>query len=102
MVDGTSSELKSAEEILEKHKNDEHHDEFGISTGINSDDVEKYDSKKGIYLTIIKPIKKDLNSEMGEIKLIVPLLKSQISLLPNYLIENKDKYSTSGLIRRGS
>lgn len=83
------TELKSAEEIFEKHKNDEHHDEFEL-TGIKLDDVKNM--IQGRYIPYDhKADKKELDSKWGK-NIKVPLVKIDNKFLPKYLIENKDKY----------
>ena len=83
------TEIKSAEEILEKHKNDEHHDEFEL-TGIKLDDVKNM--IQGRYIPYDhKADKKELDSKWGK-NIKVPLVKIDNKFLPKYLIENKDKY----------
>lgn len=83
------TELKSAEEIFEKHKNDEHHDEFEL-TGIKLDDVKNMIQNRYIPYDH-RADKKDLNSKWGK-NIKVPLVKIDNKFLPKYLIENKDKY----------
>ena len=85
------TELKTPKEIYMKHKNDEHHDEFDM-TGITEADIEKMVKDK--YIPYDHSIdKKDLKSKWGK-KIRVNLTKIDDDKLPNYLIENKSKYST--------
>ena len=85
------TELKTPKEIYMKHKNDEHHDEFDM-TGITEADIEKMVKDK--YIPYDHSIdKKDLKSKWGK-KIKVNLTKIDDDKLPNYLIENKSKYST--------
>ena len=85
------TELKTPKEIYMKHKNDEHHDEFDM-TGITEADIEKMVKDK--YIPYDHSIdKKDLKSKWGK-KIRVNLTKIDDDKLPNYLIENKPKYST--------
>ncbi len=83
------TEIKTAEEIFEKHMNDEHHDEFEL-TDINLDDVKNMIQNRYIPYDH-KVDKKDLNSKWGK-NVKVPLTKIDSKYLPKYLIENKDKY----------
>ena len=85
------TELKTPKEIYMKHKNDEHHDEFDM-TGITEADIENMVKDK--YIPYDHSIdKKDLKSKWGK-KIRVNLTKIDDDKLPNYLIENKSKYST--------
>ncbi len=83
------TEIKTAEEIFEKHKNDEHHDEFEL-TGINLDDVKNMIQNRYVPYDH-KVDKKDLNLKWDK-NVKVPLIKIDSKYLPKYLIENKDKY----------
>ena len=83
------TEIKSAEEIYEKHKNDEHHDEFEL-TGIKLEDVKNM--IKNRYISYNHNVdKKDFNLKWSK-NIKVKLSKISNSFLPKYLIENKKKY----------
>ena len=84
------AQIKSPEEIYEKHKNDEHHDEFEL-TGIKLDDVKKMVVNRYIHYNH-KADKKDFNSKWGK-DIKVKLLKTQDAVLPKYLVQNKKKYN---------
>ena len=84
------AQIKSPEEIYEKHKNDEHHDEFEL-TGIKLDDVKKMVVNRYIHYNH-KADKKDFNSKWGK-NIKVKLLKTQDEVLPKYLVQNKKKYN---------
>lgn len=84
------TEIKSPEEIYEKHLNDEHHDEFEL-TGIKLDDIRKMIQNKYIHYNH-KADKKDFILKWGK-NIKVKLSKINDNLLPKYLIENKKKYS---------
>ena len=58
------TEIKSAEEIFEKHKNDEHHDEFEL-TGISLEDVRSMIKNRIIPYDHMAD-KKDLESKWGK------------------------------------
>ena len=58
------SEIKTPEEILEKHQNDEHHDEFEL-TNIGLDDVKKMIKDRYIHYDH-KADKKDFSSKWGK------------------------------------
>lgn len=84
------TEIKSPEEIYEKHKNDEHHDEFEL-TGISLEDVKNM--IKDRYIPYNHSVdKKDFNSKWGK-NIKVQLTKISNEHLPMYLIENKKKYT---------
>ena len=83
------TEIKSAEEIFEKHKNDEHHDEFEL-TGISIEDVRSMIKNRVVPYDHMAD-KKDLNSKWGK-DIKIPLSKIDNELLPKYLIQNKKKY----------
>ena len=83
------TELKSPKEILIKHKNDEHHDEFDL-TGINEEDIEKMINNHYIpynHSVDQREFEKKWNKS-NKIK----LKKVNNDILPNYLVENQDKY----------
>ena len=83
------TELKNPEEIFTKHKNDEHHDEFDL-TGINKSDIE--DMVRNKYIPYDhKADKKDLNKKWNKNNRVY-LSKINDNKLPNYLIDNKNKY----------
>ena len=83
------TEIKSAEEIYEKHKNDEHHDEFEL-TGIKLEDVKNM--IKNRYISYNHNVdKKDFNLKWSK-NIKVKLSKISNSFLPKYLIENKKVY----------
>ena len=84
------TDIKSPEEIYEKHLNDEHHDEFEL-TGIKLDDIRKMIQNKYIHYNH-KADKKDFILKWGK-NIKVKLSKINDNLLPKYLIENKKKYS---------
>ena len=85
------TEIKSPEEIYEKHKNDEHHDEFEL-TGITLEDVKSMIKNRYISYNH-KADKKNLNLRWGK-NIKVQLSKIKYDLLPEYLVRNKEKYST--------
>ena len=83
------TELKKAKDILFKHKNDEHHDEFDL-TGINENDIE--DMIKNNYIPYDHSVdKKELDQKWNKTNRIY-LNKINDNKLPKYLIENKNKY----------
>ena len=84
------AEIKSPEEIYEKHKNDEHHDEFEL-TGIQLEDVRNMIKNKYIPYDH-KTEKKNFNSRWGK-DIRIPLSKINENELPKFLIANKKKYS---------
>ena len=84
------SEIKSPEEIYKKHINDEHHDEFEL-TGINLDDVKNMIKNRYIHYNH-KADKKDLNKRWGK-DVRVKLTKVNEDLLPEFIVENRKKYS---------
>ena len=84
------TEIKSPEEIYKKHINDEHHDEFEL-TGINLDDVKKMISNRYIHYNH-RADKKDLNKRWGK-DVRVKLTKVNEDLLPEFIVENRKKYS---------
>lgn len=84
------TEIKSPEEIYEKHKNDEHHDEFEL-TGITLDDVKNMIKNRYIPYDHSAD-KKNFNSRWGK-NVKITLSKVNNNLLPKYLIENKQQYS---------
>jgi len=83
------SEIKSPEEIFEKHQNDEHHDEFEL-TKIGLEDIKNMISKRYIHYDH-KADKKDFNSKWSK-DVQVKLSKINDEVLPKYLIKNKKKY----------
>ena len=85
------SEIKSPEEIFEKHQNDEHHDEFEL-TNIELDDVKKMINNRYIHYDH-KADKKDFSSKWGK-DVKVKLSKVSEEELPKYLIQNKKKYNS--------
>ena len=83
------TELKSPQEIFIKHKNDEHHDEFDL-TDINEQDVEEM--VKNAYIPYDHTADKtDLKKKWSKQNRIY-LTKINDNKLPNYLINNKNKY----------
>ena len=83
------TELKSPNEIFIKHKNDEHHDEFDL-TGINETDIE--DMVKNRYISYDHSAdKRDLKKKWNRNNRVY-LSKINDNKLPNYLINNKNKY----------
>ena len=83
------SEIKTPEEIYEKHQNDEHHDEFEL-TNIRLDDVKKMIKDRYIHYDH-KADKKDFKSKWGK-DIKVQLAKINNEELPKYLVKNKNKY----------
>jgi beta-1,4-mannosyl-glycoprotein beta-1,4-N-acetylglucosaminyltransferase len=83
------SMIKSPEEIFEKHKNDEHHDEFEL-TNIGLEDVQKMINDRYIHYDH-KADKKDFKSKWGK-DIKVQLSKINNEELPKYLLKNKNKY----------
>ncbi len=84
------AEIKSPEEIYEKHKNDEHHDEFEL-TGIQLEDVRNMIKNKYIPYDH-KTEKKNFSSRWSR-DIRIPLSKINENELPKFLIANKKKYS---------
>jgi beta-1,4-mannosyl-glycoprotein beta-1,4-N-acetylglucosaminyltransferase len=83
------TELKKPNEIYTKHKNDEHHDEFDL-TGINENDIE--DMVKNRYIPYDHSAdKRDLKKKWNRNNRVY-LSKINDNKLPNYLINNKNKY----------
>jgi len=83
------TQLKSAKEIYVKHKNDEHHDEFDL-TGINENDIE--DMIKNSYTPYDHTVDKiDFKKKWNKSNRIY-LTKINDNKLPNYLIDNRNKY----------
>ena len=83
------TELKNAKDIYFKHKNDEHHDEFDLTT-INENDIE--DMIKNMYIPYDHNAdKRDLNKKWNKTNRIY-LTKINDNKLPKYLIKNKNKY----------
>ena len=83
------TELKSPQEIFIKHKNDEHHDEFDL-TGISEQDIEEM--VKNGYIPYDHTVDKtDLKKKWSRQNRIY-LTKINDNKLPNYLINNKNKY----------
>ena len=83
------TELKNPKEIFIKHKNDENHDEFDL-TGINETDIE--DMVKNAYISYDHTVDKtDLKKKWSRQNRIY-LTKINDNKLPNYLINNKNKY----------
>jgi beta-1,4-mannosyl-glycoprotein beta-1,4-N-acetylglucosaminyltransferase len=85
------AEIKSPEEIYEKHKNDEHHDEFEL-TGIKLEDVRNMIKNRYIPYNH-KAEKKNFDSRWGK-DIKVHLSKVNEKELPSFLVLNKKKYST--------
>ena len=83
------SEIKTPEEIFEKHLNDEHHDEFEL-TKIGLKDIKKMISNRYIHYDH-KADKKDFNLKWSK-DIKVKLSKVEDEELPTYLIKNKKKY----------
>ena len=83
------SEIKTPEEIYEKHQNDEHHDEFEL-TDIRLDDVKKMIKDRYIHYDH-KADKKDFKSKWGK-DIKVQLSKINNEELPKYLVKNKNRY----------
>jgi len=83
------TEIKNPKEIYIKHKNDEHHDEFDL-TGINEKDIEEMVEKRYISYDH-KADKRDLNKKWNRSNRVY-LSKINDNKLPNYLIDNKNKY----------
>ena len=83
------SEIKSPEEIYEKHRNDEHHDEFEL-TKIGLEDIKKMIKHRYIHYDH-NADKKDFDSKWGK-NIKVQLSKINNEELPKYLIKNKKKY----------
>ncbi len=84
------TEIKSPKDILIKHKNDEHHDEFDL-TGINQNDIE--DMVKNRYIPYDHTADKRNLSKKWNKNNRVSLIKINDNKLPKYLINHKDKYS---------
>ena len=84
------SEIKSPEEIYEKHKNDEHHDEFEL-TNIKLNDIKEMISNRYIHYNH-NADKKDFNLKWSK-NIKVNLSRIDDLLLPKYLTKNKNKYS---------
>ena len=83
------TEIKSPEEIYQKHKNDEHHDEFEL-TGITQNDVEEM--VKNNYIPYDHQADgKDLSKKWNRDNRI-KLIKVNDNQLPKYLTENKKNY----------
>ena len=83
------TELKSAQEIYLKHKNDEHHDEFDL-TGINVNDIKNMINNKYIvydHSADSRNLEKKWNKSNR-----VYLSVINDNKLPDYLINNKNKY----------
>ena len=79
--------IKSPEDIVKKLKNYGHHLEFKES-GLTLDDIKNMiNNKRACY---------DFHADMRDSKWsgIQKLQKCELSELPKYLINNKDKYST--------
>ena len=83
------TEIKSPEEILEKHLNDEHHDEFEL-TNIGLEDVKKMINNRYIHYDH-NADKKNFNLKWSK-NIQVKLSKVEDEVLPKYLIQNKKKY----------
>jgi len=83
------TEIKSPEEILEKHFNDEHHDEFEL-TNIGLEDVKKMINNRYIHYDH-NADKKNFNLKWSK-NIQVKLSKVEDEVLPKYLIQNKKKY----------
>jgi len=83
------SQLKNSNDLFVKHKNDEHHDEFDL-TNVNENDIE--DMIKNRYIIYDHTADKtDLNKKWNKNNRIY-LTKINDNKLPNYLINNKNKY----------
>ena len=83
------TELKSAQDIYIKHKNDEHHDEFDL-TGINTNDIEDMINKK--YIVYDHSVdSKNLDKKWNKNNRVY-LSEINDNKLPDYLINNKNKY----------
>ena len=83
------TELKSPEEIYNKHKNDEHHDEFDL-TGIEQTHIE--DMVKNKYIPYDHSVDKTEFSKKWNKNNRVYLSKITNDNLPKYLVDNKSKY----------
>ena len=83
------TELKTPREIFLKHKNDENHDEFDL-TGITQADIE--DMVKNAYITYDHNIDKANFKKKWNRQNRIYLTKINDNKLPNYLINNKNKY----------
>ena len=83
------TEIKSPKEIFEKHKNDEHHDEFEL-TKIKEKDIE--DMVKNRYIPYDHSAdKRDLDKKWNKNNR-VNLVKINDDKLPRYLIDHRSKY----------
>ena len=83
------TELKSAQDIFIKHKNDEHHDEFDL-TGINANDIEDMINNK--YIVYDHSVdSKNLDKKWNKNNRVY-LSEINDNKLPDYLINNKNKY----------
>lgn len=83
------TELKTPDDIFQKHKNDEHHDEFDL-TGIGLEDIQHMIKNRYIPYDHSAD-KKSFNSKWNKNNR-VKLLKINDDKLPKYLIENKRDY----------
>lgn len=84
------TEVKTAKEILNKHKNDEHHDEFDL-TDIGEKDIENMIKEQ--YIPYDHTIdKKDYEKKWNKNNR-VKLIKVSDDKLPNFLLKNRTKYS---------
>ena len=83
------TELKSPQEIFIKHKNDEHHDEFDL-TGISEQDIEEM--VKNAYIPYDHTVDKINLKKKWSRQNRIYLTKINDNKLPNYLINNKNKY----------
>jgi beta-1,4-mannosyl-glycoprotein beta-1,4-N-acetylglucosaminyltransferase len=84
------TELKSAKEILIKHKNDEHHDEFDL-TGITENDIKKMINEH--YIPYDHSIDQREFEKKWNKSNKIRLNKVNNDILPNYLIKKQKKYA---------
>ena len=83
------TELKNAQEIYIKHINDEHHDEFNL-TGINANDIQDMINNK--YIVYNHSVdSKNLDKKWNKNNRVY-LSEINDNKLPDYLINNKNKY----------
>tara|TARA_B110000971_G_scaffold55033_1_gene55994 strand:+ start:1236 stop:2147 length:912 start_codon:yes stop_codon:yes gene_type:complete len=83
------TEIKNAKEIYNKHKNDEHHDEFDL-TDISEKDIENMIKEQ--YIPYDHTIdKKDYEKKWNKNNR-VKLLKVNDDKLPSYLLKNRIEY----------
>ncbi len=83
------TELKSPKEILIKHKNDEHHDEFDL-TDIREEDI--INMIKEQYIPYNHSIDQRNFKEKWNKDNRIKLIKVNDDKLPSYLLKNRDKY----------